>query len=261
MTTVRESKRLAVGFIAVSVTAAAASPTVLAEASDEGSASAKGQTESAVSTSVKSSTQSGAGVAVGAAVRGEATGSSQALMDMTADTVKGKTITNKVGDELGEVQKVVRGKADQRLYAVVEVGGFLGLGEEQAAVPLDQLQLKGDTLVSTSMQTEGRVKERAERYSEADYEAVPRDQSLSTLGGGTGAAQSSMGAEGSMGNNGEDNGGASSAAGASGSAQGSAAMGSDEGSEHGSGDAKAKSEASQKGMSTQSDEAGDEGDR
>lgn len=52
-------------------------------------------------------------------------------------------VYNLRGEELGEVENVVMGEADQ-VYAVVEFGGFLGIGEEKRLVPLRAIVVRGD---------------------------------------------------------------------------------------------------------------------
>jgi len=69
-----------------------------------------------------------------------------ALGDVTAKDLIGKTVVNASGDEVGEIQNLVIDQSDV-VSAVIEVGGFLGIGGKQVAVPFDQLQTGEDEAV------------------------------------------------------------------------------------------------------------------
>jgi len=60
------------------------------------------------------------------------------IADMNVVDVQGRT--------LGEIERVVQGP-DGRMQVVVGVGGFLGLGERDIALPLDELALRNNELV------------------------------------------------------------------------------------------------------------------
>ncbi|ASY63521.1 hypothetical protein SJ05684_c20800 [Sinorhizobium sojae CCBAU 05684] len=72
----------------------------------------------------------------------------------------GRDVVNRRGEELGRVDRVIR--SNDRLYVVLEHGGFLGLGEDEVAVPLDRISsVRGDDqLLMRGM-------------SEEDIEAMP----------------------------------------------------------------------------------------
>jgi PRC-barrel domain len=64
--------------------------------------------------------------------------------------VLGSRVVNAEGQEVGEIEDLVLDQ-NQIAYAVVSVGGLLGLGEKTVAVPLDDLQLgEGETYLMTS---------------------------------------------------------------------------------------------------------------
>jgi hypothetical protein len=48
---------------------------------------------------------------------------------------------------MGDVDKVVRRNEDGQPYAVISVGGFLGMGDKDIAVALDELRLKDEKVV------------------------------------------------------------------------------------------------------------------
>jgi sporulation protein YlmC with PRC-barrel domain len=68
----------------------------------------------------------------------------------------GKTIYGQDNKEIGEVENVVMGQNGQVDAVLVDVGGFLGLGKHRVAIPLQQLQVGGDRIVSTMTEEQTR---------------------------------------------------------------------------------------------------------
>ncbi|MCE3247313.1 MAG: hypothetical protein K0R41_1138, partial [Geminicoccaceae bacterium] len=62
---------------------------------------------------------------------------------VSIEEVLGASVVNAEGDEVAEIEDVVLGQGDQ-YYAILSVGGFLGIGDKKVAVPFDQLQLGED---------------------------------------------------------------------------------------------------------------------
>ncbi|WP_173979597.1 PRC-barrel domain-containing protein [Magnetospirillum sp. UT-4] len=57
------------------------------------------------------------------------------------DTVQGAAVNNLQGERIGEVEDVVVDiKRGQISYAIIGVGGFLGIGEKSVAVPWNMVQ-------------------------------------------------------------------------------------------------------------------------
>jgi putative membrane protein len=74
----------------------------------------------------------------------------QAEEPVSVDQVLGSRVVNAEGQEVGEIEDLVLDQ-NQIAYAVVSVGGFLGMGEKRVAVPLDDLQLgEGETYLMSS---------------------------------------------------------------------------------------------------------------
>jgi sporulation protein YlmC with PRC-barrel domain len=58
-----------------------------------------------------------------------------------ADEIKGSAVRNPQGEEIGSIEDVVVDvKKGNVAFAVIGVGGFLGVGEKNVAVPWDRLQ-------------------------------------------------------------------------------------------------------------------------
>ena len=87
----------------------------------------------------------------------------------------GKEVVNAKGETLGEVEKLVISTGDQQVYAVVGVGGFLGIGEKEVAIPLEQLQPQGENLTLTSGITEDELKN-SMPYNESEFSAFEPEE-------------------------------------------------------------------------------------
>jgi sporulation protein YlmC with PRC-barrel domain len=57
-----------------------------------------------------------------------------------ASKLKGTNVTNDKNEKIGEIDDIVIGR-DRVLFAILQVGGFLGLGERLVAVPYPSLQI------------------------------------------------------------------------------------------------------------------------
>ncbi|WP_052340812.1 PRC-barrel domain-containing protein [Salinarimonas rosea] len=77
----------------------------------------------------------------------EATGAVNATTRPVAiSELEGETVYNFRGQELGDVERIVATPNDDFLV-VIGAGGFLGLGEDTVALPLDRLSMRGDQLM------------------------------------------------------------------------------------------------------------------
>jgi hypothetical protein len=90
---------------------------------------------------------------------------------VSVEEVLGSSVVNEQGEEVGEIQDLV--VKDNAYYAVLAVGGFLGLGEKDVAIPLDQLKLGEDESYLMSKQTEDEL-EQIPAYEQAQYQPAPR---------------------------------------------------------------------------------------
>jgi hypothetical protein len=94
---------------------------------------------------------------------------------MDADDIDDTNVVNSAGDSIGEVDHVVRSTQDNRLYAVISVGGFLGVGEKHVAIPLKDLQMRDDKLwAPRSAGTKEQLQSHPE-YDESRYKKVSDD--------------------------------------------------------------------------------------
>ncbi len=67
------------------------------------------------------------------------------IFDRNVEDLVGHSVATETGEDVGEVDFIgVRG---QTLVAIVGVGGFLGMGENEVAVPVEKLILRRDELI------------------------------------------------------------------------------------------------------------------
>jgi sporulation protein YlmC with PRC-barrel domain len=89
------------------------------------------------------------------------------VADMSADKLSGKSVVTSTGEEIGQIDQVGYSATHQERVAVIEAGGFLGVGQKRIAVPLSELQTGTDDSVQTSMTRESI--EAQEEFDEAGF--------------------------------------------------------------------------------------------
>lgn len=72
---------------------------------------------------------------------------------LAVSRLKDMNLYNANGDMLGDVERVVSG-GQGRDSIVIGKGGFLGLGEKQVAIPLNNVVMRGDRLVTRDLSDE-----------------------------------------------------------------------------------------------------------
>lgn len=82
---------------------------------------------------------------------------------ITVSKLVGEDVYGANGEEIGSIDRVVR--MDGRTYAIVEHGGFLGLGDTDIPLELTELAMSGDRLVASNL-----TEERAEAMQANDIE-------------------------------------------------------------------------------------------
>lgn len=76
------------------------------------------------------------------------------LDTLGTDEIVGKKVVSHQGEEIGEIEDVVVDTSSELKLAVIDVGGFLGIGEKSVAVGFDQLQLSDDGRVRSDLTRE-----------------------------------------------------------------------------------------------------------
>lgn len=70
------------------------------------------------------------------------------------EEIVGKDLYTADGTEIGEIENIVIGTNGKQPAAVLGVGGFLGLGERDVAIPLEEISMGAEDRLTTSMTKE-----------------------------------------------------------------------------------------------------------
>jgi sporulation protein YlmC with PRC-barrel domain len=96
----------------------------------------------------------------------------------TANDFIGQPIVNAAGDEIGDVKNLVISPEGDVVAAVVGVGGFLGIGEKDVALPTESIvviRLDDSTLRLTTLETAETLKAAPEFKPLAELRAEASD--------------------------------------------------------------------------------------
>jgi sporulation protein YlmC with PRC-barrel domain len=63
-----------------------------------------------------------------------------------ASELRGRPVRNHLGEAVGRIDDIVIGQ-DRRVFAIISVGGFLGLGDQKVAVAFGSLRITGARIV------------------------------------------------------------------------------------------------------------------
>lgn len=91
-------------------------------------------------------------------------------MAIALNNYNGKEVVTPTGDSVGTIDKLVTSNNDNAVYAVVGVGGFLGMGQTYAAIPVTHLHSQGDKWVLSSEITVDTLKN-GMRYQKSEFSA------------------------------------------------------------------------------------------
>ena len=64
-----------------------------------------------------------------------------------ASKLSGTTVYNRDKDSIGTIDDVIVSPADLNAFAILSVGGFLGMGKHYVAVPLSDLQISSKSVL------------------------------------------------------------------------------------------------------------------
>lgn len=103
---------------------------------------------------------------------GSETAMSAEPMQVTAADLEGRDVHTLRGEDVGEIAGFA--SAGGQLYAIVSHGGFLGIGEDQIAVPADRIGMRGDEVILLGL-TEDQLEQMPEYDFATDQEMVGTD--------------------------------------------------------------------------------------
>ncbi len=87
-------------------------------------------------------------------------------VDEDAAKMIGQDVVNKEGDEIGTIDNILITDTDNVEYAIISVGGFLGIGDKLVAVPKTNLQFNKK---EENVMLKNITKEQLESAPEFDY--------------------------------------------------------------------------------------------
>lgn len=101
------------------------------------------------------------------------------VFDYRASDLIGATVLDDRGESVGKVDDIVVSTEDDKLHAVIAVGGFAGFGAKRISLPFDDLQLTSDNddpqvrIAMTGEQLEALVESRPEFHYERQVAQGP----------------------------------------------------------------------------------------
>lgn len=95
-----------------------------------------------------------------------------------AGSLAGSDVINDAGERIGTIDKVVRDPSSGELYAVISVGGFLDIGDQDIAVKLSELQRDGEWVKAMGGASAAELEQQT-AYQESRYQAVPEGMAVS----------------------------------------------------------------------------------
>jgi len=127
-----------------------------------------------------------------AGARGDA---SDKMMTFDAEELDGAEVVDRNGNDIGEVDALVRGE-DGKKYAVISVGGFFDIGDKEIALPLDQLSMNGETVMLPKELNSIDQLQSREEFNEDLYTEIEDDDQVqlrrSAFGAGEGGSGKTM---------------------------------------------------------------------
>lgn len=100
---------------------------------------------------------------------------------LTVGNLVGTEIVNDAGEGVGTFENVVIDPNSGNAYGIISVGGMLGIGSKEVALPLEDFRLVGDDELLLSGATDQQL-EQARAYEETSYQAVAPDTEVMSLG-------------------------------------------------------------------------------
>jgi sporulation protein YlmC with PRC-barrel domain len=96
--------------------------------------------------------------------------SDQELQQMASDLI-GKNLVNAEGEDIGEIEDFVIDDNGGAVFAIAGIGGFLGIGEKDIAVPFEDLEIRDDEVVLMTPMSTDELKD-LPSYEEGTWRSV-----------------------------------------------------------------------------------------
>lgn len=100
------------------------------------------------------------------------------LMSYQIRDIEGKSVVNQQDEEIGEILRIVEHKASGDLYAVISIGGVWGIGDDEVALALENIEMQDDQLVTNTTYGSDEIKASAEKYDKENYSQIDNNMTL-----------------------------------------------------------------------------------
>ncbi|MBE0462361.1 MAG: PRC-barrel domain-containing protein [Halomonadaceae bacterium] len=100
------------------------------------------------------------------------------LMSHQIRDLEGKSVVNQQDEEIGGILRIVEHKASGDLYAVISIGGVWGIGDDEVAMPLENIEMQDDQLVTNTTYGSDEIKASAEKYDKENYSQIDNNMTL-----------------------------------------------------------------------------------
>jgi hypothetical protein len=96
------------------------------------------------------------------------------LAQMPASELLGQDVVNDQGETVAEIVDMVKRPDSDEIFAVLSVGGFLGLGQKEVAMPLERFDVGADQEIILSNATEEELKNMPDWEDDGTFESTSR---------------------------------------------------------------------------------------
>jgi hypothetical protein len=93
------------------------------------------------------------------------------LAAMPASDLIGTDVKNQEGETVADIVDLVKEQGSEEIYAVLSVGGFLGIGDKRVMVPLDELQVDQEGEVIMANASEDQLRDMPE-FNQEGFESM-----------------------------------------------------------------------------------------
>ncbi|RUR33642.1 PRC-barrel domain-containing protein [Vreelandella nanhaiensis] len=100
------------------------------------------------------------------------------LMSRQIQDIEGMSVVNQQDEEIGNIDRIVEHKESGDLYAIVSIGGLWGIGDEKVALPLEEIVLEDDQLITNTTYGSDEIEASAEKYNEENYSQIDNNMTL-----------------------------------------------------------------------------------
>ena len=107
---------------------------------------------------------------------GQQTGQQAAapLAGIPASELLGQAVVNDQGETVAEIVDLVKRGDSEDLFAILSVGGFLGIGEKQVSVPLDRFDVGQNQEIILSGATQEQIKNMPSYEDDGTFQSIDR---------------------------------------------------------------------------------------